>query len=284
MSEGNLIKIEPFDNEFDEVKSIECIENNIKKEPEVEFVLILPPRHVKVEKFEEEKVQQNKAQNEEKKFQCQQCPKLFDNQKNLIQHETIHEPKTKCQICSKEISKCHLTYHLKRHENIRKFNCDHCGAGYVTKCHLVQHMWKHRSDKQFNCTQCTRGFNDSGNFTIHLLSHSSNPRPFQCDLCPKSYSSKQRIKVHLDATHTEQSFKCNKCDFTTKRKPNLNIHKRRRHSSAKPFSCQICEKKFKTKRYVKQHQIVHKTKTKGFSGPWFFISQFYQFSNEKREH
>jgi KRAB domain-containing zinc finger protein len=239
-------------------ESDNCIKNNIKKEPEVEFVLILPPRQLKVEKDDEEN--QNQTQSSEKKFQCQQCPKSFDNQIALIKHKQTHESKVKCKICSKEIKTRYLKEHLKRHENIKEFNCDHCKAGFVTKQSLVVHMWIHRSEKKFNCTQCNREFNGSSNYKAHLLTHTNNPRPFQCDLCPKKYTSKHEIKQHLMATHSDKNFKCNECDFTTKTKKCLNTHKKRIHSNLKPFSCQICDKKFKAKFEVQRHhQAVHKT-------------------------
>jgi KRAB domain-containing zinc finger protein len=257
MSEMKKIKIEPVCDDFDRVESVECIENKIKQEPEVQFVLILPPRQVKIEIIEEEVLKESKAQSEKKKFQCQNCPRSFENLRSLFSHERSHQQKVKCGICNNDFRKYYLKDHLKRHQSIRKFNCDHCSSSYVTKAGLVCHMWKHRSDKQFKCTQCNRGYNQIGAFKIHLLSHTNNPRPFQCDLCPKNYATKLEVKVHLMAIHTELSFKCDQCDYMTKWKTNLNQHKKR-HLSLKPFSCQTCEKKFKTKFEVQQHQSVHK--------------------------
>jgi KRAB domain-containing zinc finger protein len=260
MSEMKEIKIEPVCDDSDQIESVNCIVNKIKKEPEVQFVLILPPRQVKIEKFEE--LSDGKSQSSEKMFQCQQCPKSYDKRQNLYRHEQTHKPKVKCEICCKNVSQKAIGTHSKRHGNIKKFNCDHCNASFVMKYHLVQHMRKHQSVKQFNCQQCKRGFNQSQNYKTHLQSHSNNPRPFQCDLCPKNFPKKQDAQRHLMATHTQISFKCDKCNFTTKWKTVLISHKQT-HSSAKPFSCQVCEKKFKTKAHVQRHQSVHKT-TKDF--------------------
>jgi KRAB domain-containing zinc finger protein len=246
------VKIEPFDDDSEQIESVDCVVSNIKKEPEVEFVLILPPRQVKVEKFEEKET-------DEKKFQCQQCSKSFEKPKNLYQHKQTHKPKTKCQVCSKEISTQTFKAHLKKHQFMQNFNCDHCSAGFVFKGDLVQHMWKHRSSKQFKCKHCNRGFNNRQNFNAHLQSHSNNPRPFQCDLCSNNYPTKREIQNHLIAIHTDQSFSCNECDFMTKWQTHLNQHQGRVHSNAKPFECPTCKKKFKTKPEVLQHQSVHKT-------------------------
>jgi KRAB domain-containing zinc finger protein len=278
MSEIKQIKIEPLTDDNDQIESVGCIENNIKKEKEVQFLLILPPRQVKVEKEEDEETVQ--TQSIEKKFKCQQCPKSFEKRDNLSQHEKTHNPKVNCGNINKKASKSSIKHHMKRHENIKKFNCDHCSVGFARKGALVSHMWKHRSDKQFNCTECNRGFNNIYDFKIHLLSHSTNPRPFQCDLCPKSYPTKRWIKDHLMAMHSELIFKCDKCDFTTKWKESLSSHKRR-HSNAKPFSCSMCEKKFKTKAHVKNHQAVHRT-AKNFECKT--CGKFLKSQNSLRQH
>jgi KRAB domain-containing zinc finger protein len=254
MSEKSKIKVEPSCDDYDQIETIANVVSNIKEEPAVEFVLILPPRQVKIEPTTENDQTQTKNV---KKFQCQQCPKSFEKQKSLYHHEKTHKPKVKCHFCSKIISKLSLKAHLKIHENIRKFHCDHCAAGFVIKGHLVQHMWNHRSEKKFNCTQCNRTFNKSGNFKTHIRSHSKNPRPFQCNLCPNNYARPDHLKYHSKTVHTNQSFKCDDCDFTTRTKENLARHKKV-HSNLKPFSCQICEKKFKTNGEVQRHQAVHR--------------------------
>jgi KRAB domain-containing zinc finger protein len=285
MSEIKKIKIELVCDDNNRIESSDHIVDNIKKEKEVQFVLILPPRQVKVEKVETTEVHEQ-TQSDEKKFQCQQCPKSFEKRQILKNHEQSHKSKVECQICYKKFSKLSLKIHLKNHESIRKFNCDHCSAGFVTKQTLMQHMWKHRSGKQFICSKCSRGFIRIENFKVHLLQHSTNPRPFQCDLCPKSYPTKGKIQDHFMAVHTDQSFKCDQCDYTTKWKTGLYQHKMT-HSTAKPFSCQVCKKKFKTNYEVRRHQAVHRTRTKDFECKTcgkMFGSQNYLRQHEQNGH
>jgi KRAB domain-containing zinc finger protein len=240
-------------NENKQAEDIDYILNNIKEEPAVEYELILPPFQIQVEETQ-------KQQKPRKKFECYHCKKSFQNQSLLKTHKEIHKPKVKCGICGKKVSRLHLKTHLKTHENIKKFCCDHCTDGFVTKQYLVRHMWKHRSAKKFNCKHCKQGFNDNRNFKLHLVSHSVNPRPFQCDLCPNNYPRKQNLEIHLTSIHLERQFKCDKCRFVSKWKSSLYMHKKIVHSTAKPFSCPVCEKKFKKKANVKRHESVHKMK------------------------
>jgi uncharacterized Zn-finger protein len=136
-SEMIKIKVEPNCEDKKYVESENCIKDNIKQEPEVEFVLILPPRQVKIE-IEEE----NKTQTNENLYRCRQCPKSFKIQKNLKSHERSHAAKVNCQICNKKLRRDCLKIHLKLHEDVKEFNCDHCSAGFVTMLsfHFINHL------------------------------------------------------------------------------------------------------------------------------------------------
>jgi KRAB domain-containing zinc finger protein len=242
---------------FKQTRSDEDIINNIKKEREVEFLLILPPALLKIEKEENEVQEQNIE-----KFQCEKCPKSFETPKKLHFHRKVHEPKVKCQICGKEVKKHCLRNHLKRHKTIKDYNCDHCASAFVIKSHLIRHMWAHRSDKQFSCSHCHLSFNVDKTFEFHLLSHTKNPRPFQCDLCDKNFTGKKNLARHLMSVHSnsnEHVFKCDKCNFTSKRKDSLKAHDELVHVKARPFPCPICKKTFKRASNVQRHQSVHKS-------------------------
>jgi KRAB domain-containing zinc finger protein len=161
-------------------------------------------------------------------YDCQFCPKSYKRLKEFNKHQKSHQPKVKCEICSKEIQSYTFQRHMKQHNDDKKFNCTECKAGFITKFLLERHMWSHRNDFKFNCKVCQKGFNRKEYFDQHLLIHSDDPRPLKCDLCPKDYIDKQSIIYHLIATHTtEKNFKCDKCKFSTKTKQLLSSHKKR---------------------------------------------------------
>jgi Zinc finger, C2H2 type len=246
MSENQNKIIEQFHKSFNENKSVKWIVNNIQQEPEVEFVSFLPPKPVEVEKFEAAALE---PQKQTENYDCRKCWESFNNPQSLAQHIKYHKPKIQCPICMKNIGADYLKFHLERHDNVKKFKCDICAAGFLRKLDLAQHTWKHRSDKQFNCAQCNRGFNGRDNYKAHLFLHSANPRPFQCDLCPKNYARKAEIKTHLATIHSEQSFKCKICGFKTKWKHYLKIHKKKVHPPPQPLveskacKCLLCSEK-----------------------------------------
>ena len=71
---------------------------------------------------------------------------------------------------------------------------------------------------------------------------------FDCDLCSKVLSSKNKLKLHLQKFHVRneevKKFNCIKCSFSTIHCGNLKTHIKNIHEKIKRFDCDLCEKKF----------------------------------------
>eukprot|EP00092_Neocalanus_flemingeri_P017362 GFUD01018779.1.p1 GENE.GFUD01018779.1~~GFUD01018779.1.p1 ORF type:complete len:512 (+),score=95.32 GFUD01018779.1:60-1595(+) len=69
---------------------------------------------------------------------------------------------------------------------------------------------------------------------------------------------KVAVQAHIMGQKDNMNrFPCDECDYTTKQKNNLLIHKRR-HTGEKPFGCENCEKKFSTPSALVRHkQSIH---------------------------
>ena len=61
---------------------------------------------------------------------------------------------------------------------------------------------------------------------------------------------------------TEQNYKCDKCDYTTKRKYNLKIHNNKHIARQDILKCVVCCKYFKTRSHAIQHSMTAKHKIK----------------------
>ena len=81
-------------------------------------------------------------------------------------------------------------------------------------------------------------------------------RRFKCNICCKSFDSKQSVTSHLYQHTTEKSFKCNICAKSFQKKSHLTRHLRI-HNNEKPFKCNICNKSFSQKSHLTRHLYIH---------------------------
>ncbi|NXY87652.1 BLMP1 protein, partial [Alcedo cyanopectus] len=49
---------------------------------------------------------------------------------------------------------------------------------------------------------------------------------------------------------------CAECEYTTYNLSNLELHVRT-HTGEKPYSCSVCQKKFRTSSHLRRHRITH---------------------------
>lgn len=71
---------------------------------------------------------------------------------------------------------------------------------------------------------------------------------------PRVERPRTKINKKQKAVQTTKEYKCSQCEFSTKRKWNLDIHIRA-HSGERSFECEYCEKRFKRKPHLKHHMI-----------------------------
>lgn len=104
-------------------------------------------------------------------------------------------------------------------------------------------------------------------------------RPYSCSVCLQMFESLQTAEEHLEIhkqeseskessgqsiEHREMTVKylgaqylCTECGKTFYLKSNLDKHMRFVHTQERPFSCSICDLKFKWKFSLSQHMMLH---------------------------
>ena len=118
-----------------------------------------------------------------------------------------------------------------------------------------RHTPTNTGEKPFECQICHKTFALKGTLTVHMRTHTGE-KPFKCDVCPKAFSLLQNLSRHM-RTHTgERPFECDICDKSFSRKVNLSRHKRI-HTGENPIKCHICNKSFAQKSHLNNHIRVH---------------------------
>jgi Zinc finger, C2H2 type len=230
-----------------EVQSL--IVDNIKHEPAVEYLLVLPQdlyrllKQIKTEQpirefsIDLEKFDRKwprKALLWNSYLNCKRCDYGIDNNKNANTRSMMR----------------HI-YHCKRRELFKPLTCDDCGNTFERKFNFTSHLCKPRYSK---CIVCDKKLNCKLGMKNHLKYAHNNE--FKCNKCPfKSITRGYYLahkKIHL------KLHSCETCSHDFAHKINLELHQQNhRHGKyetiVETFVCKICENSFPSLANLKSH-------------------------------
>ncbi|CDQ59518.1 unnamed protein product [Oncorhynchus mykiss] len=107
-------------------------------------------------------------------------------------------------------------------------------------------------NKRFKCDVCEKTFSKKELLRVHKLIHT---KPFKCDICEKTFSRKGLLEGHK-LIHT-RPFTCDVCDKTFSLNRMLLRHKLI-HTGERPFACGQCGKTFRMSKQLERHMLHHK--------------------------
>ena len=132
---------------------------------------------------------------------CPHCGSLEKNQSQLIVHISQFHPNYvyPCRSCPKTFFTHNSRYKHETEHNPPNFYCGVCSQAFHFMGELNAHMPKHGDVKPFPCTVCPEGYYAKKSLTRHMELH--NDKTYQCEHCPNSYESKDRLYVHKRGQH-----------------------------------------------------------------------------------
>lgn len=111
----------------------------------------------------------NKPNN--KKYVCEYCGKISNNQPTYIIHLRIHknERPYQCWVCEKAFRSNGLRRkHMKIHTGEKPHKCDICGKCFREKVHLTTHSVTHKQERNHVCPICSQAFKLKSILNSHM--------------------------------------------------------------------------------------------------------------------
>ena len=166
-------------------------------------------------------------------FHCVECRKCF-TERALAKHKKFQHAETPlpCEHCQKTFkTRQSRNSHVKLH--VKTLSCPQCEARFTYQWQLKKHDFVHTKEGVFNCNTCEKSFQTKTNLDIHTRNHTGET-PYPCSLCDKSFKGAFHLKNH-QLVHLSNGeiylYKCDLCQYETKRKSQLYRHKEADHKA-----------------------------------------------------
>ena len=105
------------------------------------------------------------------------------------------------------------------------------------------------------CSVCAKQFTTAYSAKLHDELVHKHIRNFKCDHCQKSFGRKPELERHIEARHQMVKYKCDVCSSVFTSKSYLTHHKRKHLSteSVPKYRCKECEKEYKDAGGLRRH-------------------------------
>ncbi|XP_058457350.1 zinc finger protein 846 isoform X2 [Malaya genurostris] len=131
--------------------------------------------------------------------------------------------------------------------------CQVCGALVNNiKCHMITH----EDIRPHQCEQCPKSFTSRNKLQSHINSVHLKKRDFKCEVCGKAFLEKNNLKGHQRIHNGDRKYKCDLCPKTFLFAGTLRCHKLT-HTQDKKHECQVCGKLFLMRTTLNKHLYVH---------------------------
>ncbi|NXL46163.1 ZFP3 protein, partial [Podilymbus podiceps] len=187
----------------------------------------------------------------------------------FIHHMKGHKerPPYQCPQCDYScMTVSYLLNHMYWHAGYKLYQCRFCTFFSLYFTSMVRHSYIHTGAKPYSCEFCHSAFANPSGLKRHRQLHAGKEMPFACEECNKTFKTSNHLQKHslihikneyeLGHCLCPQFYQCAECEYATYVLSNLELHVRT-HTGEKPYSCNVCQKKFRTSSHLKRHRMTH---------------------------
>lgn len=161
------------------------------------------------------------------KVKCDQCGELFDNERKLTVHSSIHTRKLQCFMCISQFdARDDLVTHLKDiHQRPYVCYIEQCTHACQTTNGLKQHMAsKHSVRPSYPCPSCPRKLKTQQARDRHAEKCNQKDLPETCFHCFLKFADRETLRGHLAGEHRITEIVCPNCHSEFQNPEELDAH------------------------------------------------------------
>ncbi|XP_034944306.1 gastrula zinc finger protein XlCGF26.1-like [Chelonus insularis] len=232
--------------------------------------------------------------NNQIKFSCSICGRVFPNLGYLRMHESSHTSLNSPQPIQANVIIANVPMMSPSESNDQTFNCDQCQASFRYRTLLERHKKIHMTnqDKPYSCSRCPMRFETRTLYNHHAKTHKSvnhitptsgiinttsnmnhhststtstvnatiekpfeSPVSYPCDSCPKQFLTIESLTSHK-AIHRSRPLVCDVCGKGFTHRKYYVVHQRI-HTGERPYLCAMCGKSFTQASTLTVHRRYH---------------------------